>query len=65
LRLRGGTTRVGPAPQALKEGFGVYLVTDATKPVIEAQGEEALEDLKPLGVRRSAMGDGGWGPPVM
>ena len=45
-----------PLRQALKEGFDVYLVTDATKPVIEAQGQEALEDLKPLGVRRSGMG---------
>ena len=47
-----------PLRQALKEGFDVYLVTDATKPVIEAQGQEALEDLKPLGVRRSAFRDG-------
>lgn len=39
------------ALQALKEGFDVYLVTDATKPVIEAQGQEALEDLKQKGAK--------------
>ena len=36
----------------------MYLVTDATKPVDEEQGQEALEELKPLG--RGAGGRWGW-----
>lgn len=37
--------------QAVKEGFEVYLITDATKPVDEEHGEEALEEMKQRGIK--------------
>lgn len=39
------------ALQALKKGFRVYLVSDATKPVSDATGEEALLELKKKGAK--------------